>query len=125
MLDRGDDEAFRERVRMSRARAAHPEIGWTTVNDTLAHHAHCVASESALERCAGFNGMLRVLNRNTGNTCTELGTATLHRIDACGSAPACREELTLAWRVLAHAASYFLDGARLLGAGVAGRLPSR
>jgi hypothetical protein len=118
MLDQGDDEAFRERVRASRERAKQLEMCWVAGDDTLAHHALSLTSENVRERCVGLNGLLRNFNRSTGNTCSELGAPALSRIIGCGSAPSCREELTLAWRALAHIATYFPDGARLMSSGI-------
>jgi len=119
MLDQGDDQAFRERVIASRERAAQLETCWTVADDTLASHALSIASENVRERCAGLNGILRLFNRSNGHTCSELGAPALARIVGCGSAPSCREELTLAWRALAHMATYFSDGARLMSVGIA------
>jgi Zinc finger, C3HC4 type (RING finger) len=126
LLDAQASAAFRERVRVSRTRAAEVEStramvpAATSEAAALAQLAARLLTGGTAGRCGALTGMLRVFQRITALTCRVFEQpAVLRRIIACGAMPASREELTQAWRVLAHMATYFSDAHLLIAAGVA------
>ena len=89
------------------------------MDETVETHVGRLGSYDCGERTGALGGLLRMFERSVGLSCETVGDHALRLVVTCGTAARSRDELILAWRVLAHVAVYFADASRLFAAGVA------
>jgi hypothetical protein len=112
------DALFQERVAQSRARALLEEHTHKLPRVGLSTHAIRLQSDDPLIRRAAMTAQLATMELVGTLCCATMHGGTLRRLVRLGTQPENVEELTLAWRILAHVTTYFHDAGVLLNLGV-------
>jgi hypothetical protein len=105
-----EDPHFRDRVRASRERANRAFLESKLPKST----EDILQSGDDLARCVALTELVAQVH-SMEYTCEDLAGNTLEIVVKCANDPATCDEHTLAWRFLAHAATYFRDASVLLG----------